>query len=781
MKKLAVFTAILLSNIIWACGFYPYGESVRFSFLNPDNFPYRNYASFYYSSLSFSQSDISGPSGQDNEKLWNQYCKGNIDLDDINRVLEEYSYSDIKPDIQNTFLTYLYNQKDTEAIAYLKFAKNCEYFNTWQDDPWERNESTVIVKRNNLLHKAVSLIERAVHKDIKKRYAFLALRLAFYQKDFHTVNTVYDRYFNVKKTENIVDIWALYFKAIAEKNKALANLYFAKVFAKCPEKRFVSWQYFSSKIPQTEVLKYAENSSERAAVLLLYGIYNPERNLENLKKMYAEDKGSEGLGFLLLREMGKLEDWIFTPYYTLFDPSTRELSYWGGDVSENKSVQQVMERSETDRIYARKVLDFINTVDFSEVKTPEVWKFAKAELLWMTRNYSGSIDQITGLKKILPSASPIHKDLDKLKVLNIFAAQKHGNAVIPEITKETIIKNKTDQPFIFALGRELEYLGNTDDAALLYVCLEGSNREGSSIFYKSVKNRNKTYGDFFSDYFEYFDAVYTPEQLKSFISKIQRLKTDGDPFYRNYHQLKSAQINMLYDLLGTKYIRENQLEPALEIFSKLGEGYFDAQYNVWQREDKEYYTRAGKVFYKNPFYHLRYTPDFMEEKDKIKLSKITITQKLIEYIAKADDPKEKDRDYYYFLVANCYYNMTQYGNAWMMKRYALSSSGNFSIRDDNEEFNAVNKANFYYGKALANAKTQKFRALCLRMQGRCENYRLDYEKDKNIDYLIHSDSYEEDRLQKNRYYKDLGNKYKDQYSDLMSGCDFFASYFKARR
>ncbi|MCT2561519.1 hypothetical protein [Chryseobacterium herbae] len=781
MKKLAVFIAILLSNIIWACGFYPYGESVRFCFLNPAHFPYGNYASFNYSSLGFSQNDAAAPSGEENEKLWNQYCGGNIDLNDINKVLDQYTYSDIKPDPRNTFLTYLHNQKDTEAIEYLKFAKNCEYFNTWQDDPWERNESTVTVKRNNLLQKAISLAGKTVNKDIRKRYAFLALRLAYYQKDFNIINTVYSRYFNVNKTENIVDIWALYFKAIAEENKALANVYFAKVFVKCPEKRFVTWQYFYSKISEKEVLKYAGNASDRAAVLLLYGIYNPERNLENLKKIYAEDKKNEGLGFLLLREMSKLEDWIFTPYYTLFDPSTRELSYWNGDVSESKSVQQVLERSETDREYAQKVLDFIKTVDFSKVKTPEVWTVAKAELLLMTRNYSGSINEIAKLKKILPSESPIHNDLDKLKVLNIFAAQEYGNAVIPEMTKGIILKNKTDKQFIFALGRELEYLGNTDDAALLYVSLEGSSRDWSSVFYKSVKNRNKTYGDFFSDYFDYFDAVYTPAQLKSFINKAQNLSTTGDSFYRNYHQLKPAQINMLYDLLGTKYIRENELQSALDIFSQLGEGYFDAQYNLWQREGKEYDTWAGKVFYRNPFYHLKYTPDFMEEKEKIKLSKITITQKLIEYIRRADDPKEKDQDYYYFLVANCYYNMTQYGNAWMMKRYALSSSGNFSIRDDNEEFNAVNKAKFYYGKALANAKTQKFKALCLRMQGRCENYRLDYEQDKNVDYLVQSDNYEEARLQKNRYYKDLEHHYKDEYSDLMSGCDFFTSYFKARR
>lgn len=117
----------------------------------------------------------------------------------------------------------------------------------------------------------------------------------------------------------------------------------------------------------------------------------------------------------------------------------------------------------------------------------------------------------------------------------------------------------------------------------------------------------------------------------------------------------------------------------------------------------------------------------------------------------------------------------------MMKRYSLSSSGNFSVREDNEEFNTAGLARFYYGKALENAKTEKFKALCLRMQGRCENYRLDYHQEEAIDYFYPEEGYEEARLQKNKYYQDLAGSYGDQYADMMSGCDSFASYFKARR
>lgn len=788
MRKLVIFTTILLSNILLACGFYPYGENVRFSFLNPDYFSYQKYNSFYYSSLSFGDQSYYSDHKMDdsqNEELWRKYCSNKVSIEDITEVLWNYSFSDINPNSANSFLQYLLKTKDIEAVNYLKFAKNCEYFNTWQDDPWERNENTVIVSRTKMLNKGIALATSAKQLQIKKRYAFLAIRLAFYNHDMKQINKVYGQYFSTDRSDDIVDTWALYFKAIAENNQALKNIYFANVFAKCPEKRFVSWQYFDSKVPENEVLNYAKNNTEKANVLLLYGIYNSGKNIDNLKQIYTYNPHSEGLGFLLAREINKLEDWIYTPYYTLFDPSMGSPGYGLESTSESESVQKVLKRSDFDRKYAAEVLEFINSVDISKVNNPDFWKFAKAELLLMTKNYKESLLQISQLENTLSKDLKMRNNLEQIKVLDLFANQDYGNAMILEAAKEIIIKNKTNKRFIFALGRELEYLGNTDDAALLYASLDHSASENdylsnNFVYYKSLKNGNKTYGDYFAESFNYLDAVYTPEELLSFIKKAQRLEEKTDSFSQNF-KLEKSSFQKLYDLLGTKYVRQNKLNLALNAFQKSGEEYYNIQYSLWERNDETSYDYGNVVFDENPFFHLKYTPDFIPEKEQFRLNKISITKKLMEYISKANSPKENDRDYYYFLVANCYYNMSQYGNVWMMRRYSISSSSNFSVREDNEEFNSSHLARFYYGKALENAKTDKFKALCLRMQGRCENNRLDFEQQKNGTYLSYSDSYIDERLEKNEYYQKLRKKYSDQYDDMMSNCDFFTSYFKARR
>ncbi|MBD8080876.1 hypothetical protein [Chryseobacterium caseinilyticum] len=776
MKKLVIFTAILLNSAFSACGFYPYGEDVRFYFLNPENFSYKAYSSFYYSSLSFEQNPKALISNQDNEKLWRKYCSNKVAVEDISLVLENYNLSGIHENSANPFLRYLYSKKDVEAIHYLKFAKNCEYFNTWKDDPWERNENTVTVKRNDLLNKAISLASKSRKVDFKKRYAFLALRLAFYSKDMKSIEKIYRQHFSPNQTNDVIDVWALYFKAISEKNPALKNLYFAKVFAASPEKRFVSFQYFASKVPVTDVLNVAENQTEKANVLLLYGLYNPGKNLENIKQIYAEQPNYDGLSFLLYRELGKLEDWVFTPYYSLFSTDD-DL----GSDSENENVLKILERSGIDRAYAKQVLEFIDSVDLSKVENPHFWKYTRAELLFMTKNYTESLNQIAELEKVLPSEDLLRNNLEIIKTLNLFANQTYGNAKIPDEAKEIIIKNKDNKHFIFAMGRELEYLGNSDDAAFLYASLIRSKDDYNYVYYKSLENSNHTYGTYYNDYFDYLDAVYSPEKVVSFINKIKDLDKNPDSFYRNFYSVNQSEIKSLYDLLGTKYIRQNKLNLALNAFNTLGEDYFNEQYSLWEKDGKAHYFSSGKIFDKNPFYHLKYTPDFIPEKEHFRVNKISVTRKLIEYLNKANNLQEKDRDYYYFLVANCYLNMSQYGNAWMMRRYSVSSAGNYSIREDIEEFNTAGLAKFYYGKALENAQTDKYKALCLRMQGRCENYKYDFISENTSNSYSREDDYEAKRLGKNKYYQNFRNNYSGQYEDMISGCESFKSYFKARR
>ncbi len=200
----------------------------------------------------------------------------------------------------------------------------------------------------------------------------------------------------------------------------------------------------------------------------------------------------------------------------------------------------------------------------------------------------------------------------------------------------------------------------------------------------------------------------------------------------------------MFDLLGTKYIRQNNLEKALKAFKKTDEKYWNDYYSLW--DIKSY---GGNSFDKNPFFGFKHTPDFIEDKESFYLTKTTFTQKLIEYLKKANNPKEKERDYYYFLVANGYKNMTVNGNSWMMRRFRVSLNDVEPFPEDEQEFQKELLAKKYYHLAYKYAKTKKFKALCLWLAE-------DYKKLK--------------QTQKEEYF-DLSNK----------NCYAFEEYFNARK
>lgn len=82
---------------------------------------------------------------------------------------------------------------------------------------------------------------------------------------------------------------------------------------------------------------------------------------------------------MLLREINKIEDWIFTPYYTMFSPSI-QTNYWY-DAESVFSLKNIQKRVAKDRKYASKLEKFIASNDFPKLKNPTLWSIAQAHLL----------------------------------------------------------------------------------------------------------------------------------------------------------------------------------------------------------------------------------------------------------------------------------------------------------------------------------------------------------------------------------------------------------------
>jgi hypothetical protein len=101
--------------------------------------------------------------------------------------------------------------------------------------------------------------------------------------------------------------------------------------------------------------------------------------------------------------------------------------------------------------------------------------------------------------------------------------------------------------------------------------------------------------------------------------------------------------------------------------------------------------------------------------------------------------------------------MTSQGNSWMMRRFTSDSNfdnqGNSSYVDENEYLNGL-LAVKYYKLAYKYAKSEKFKALCLRMMDYTDNgFKADFQRVK---------------------------KEYPAYIEQLSSCDFLSYYFKAR-
>ncbi|MDY0988703.1 hypothetical protein SOM12_14830 [Flavobacterium sp. CFBP9031] len=783
MKNFLVFIAILVSNSIFACGFYPFGEEIRYSFFNPSNFNYYSYSEFNYSYNSF-YPNIDGvyPQGSidENENLWMKYCRSKVSIEAIRSILYDFNEEDINEKSSNEMLLYFYKTKNIEAINYLKFAKTCESLNGMYGDPWEKKEGATMPKRKNLIDKAIKISNKVKDKEIKLRYTFLAIRLAYYNNDLEQIKSLYDTIFKNQKKKDILNYWSLYFRTFAETDKALANFYAAQVFVKAPDKRFMISQVFNSKISLEDVLKYAKNDEERANVYFLAGVKKSDQALFCLEKVYQYYPKFEGLSFLLLREIHKIEDWVFTPYYSLFNPAVSKYDYWSEDA--NNSIKDVLNRVENDRIYAGKVLQFVSNVKLKKINDPILWKLGKSYLSFVTKDNQSCLNEIAIIEKEIPKTGPLYNQIKIIKALALTANQEKGKAVILDAVKPILLENKKNRKFLFAIGRELEYKQNTLDAAFLYSKLNevvtepADYSENNTAVWKTLKNKSNSYRDFYSNYFEYIDVIYSPEQVREIVERIENKREKLDSFSEWKQSYLKKEIPRLYDLIGTKYIRQNNLKLASDYFGKLDideiASYADC---LWEKPN----CKESDMFDVNPFFVLKYTPEFIKQEKSFRLNKRSITEHLISYLKKASNPKEVNKDYYYFLAGNAYYNMTQNGNSWMMRRYNWHHYVDDTPFEDEKEYFQGNLAQQYYLLALKHAKTEKFKALCLRMIGRCEKNKLQYQYPD--DYNSQIENYDDFLLSKNKYYQDLKSKYADDYVDLMSDCSSFEEYFKARR
>lgn len=721
MNKLLVFTTLFLSSLkVSACGYSPYGEDVRYCLFSPKYFNYGEYKSFYYNNYLWGynlmgDNDREGIRFDANILDWYQYTHKNVPIDEIVLFNDNLKRTDIHAYSPNKFLKYLFKNRKYNVITYLTYAKRCEDFsgyNAFTDTTWERDEAAQKQSASKFEKELVAAYMEEKNRYLKRKYAFLCIRQAFYNGNQKLLHTIFTAQFKNSKKDYLY-YWSSYFNSFG----TIANGNFndvAAIFANSPEKTFASQFYFTDKFKLEKALQFAQTPEQVAHLYAYASARIIDKNLYNLKVIYQNKPKFRTLDFLLLREINKIEDWVYTPFYTNYSPSLRG-DYYSESGESKTTTQTLRQRAEKDRLYARQMLDFVSGVDFKKVDNPVLWRAAEIQLLFITRDFDRALAKIAAFDQRSKNEK-ISAEIEKIKALCLIARQPYGKAIILGQVLPILQKNADDDRFVFALGRELEFKGNLLDGIALLSINESNNYEEANldnVEWRGNRLLTSSNLDVFYNYFDYLDFVYPAKDLQLIIDQVRKLPAKDENNFI-YHTLIEDK-NYLADLLGTKYIREEKLDRALLTFRSLGKAYWQENYNAWERGKYDEYS----AFDANPFYTIKHTPDFIPKKEKYFVNKLSITEHLIKYKQMASDPRRNDREYYYFLVANCYLNMTDVGNSWMMRRFSsYSNYPNEYLNEsyiDNLEYRTRVTTREYYKLAYKNAKSEKFKALCLHM------------------------------------------------------------------
>lgn len=788
---IAFIVAFFVSSLtpMQACGVHYFMEgadAVRMCFVKPYLFHKYDYVPFTYTasyfngfggtSLEHFQRDSIHSSVAQNIALWRKRCKNIPSATDTYWALYESEKEIFEEDSENSFIRYLYANKDEEAIEYLKFIQKYASLNNLNvEDPWERNRGYGNLQ-NNLIQAIKDKLTIIKDEDLKQRYAFIAIRISYYSGDVKTLKALYKSHFTNKTEKNILTYWAMYYHAWVLDNDARQNVEAALLLEHASDKLYGIRGLYDHAMPMDSALAVAKNDAERAAVWAFETYRNPAKGLDGLRKSYALNPSATMLSFLLIREINKLEDWILTPYYTDYAPALSRYYWKEGDYEKSLSNENRIKR---DRGYARELLAFVKSIDSSQVENPMAWQVAEAYLYFLVEDYKTALLKLETLQEPLMPEMVLYEQLSILKALANIHLQPYGKAAIPVSIQQLLMEASESKNYklLFAIARELEYKGNTTDAALLLSKINRGDdyyEDGERAFWRSKRNRVSTYWNFYYNYFFYLDAEYSAAQMETLIASIKAKEKSHDGFTLWLYSSLKADEMRLYDLLGTKYIRNNQLKKALVTFEQVDT-------SLWFSDKYPYKTFLNA----NPFYTNFYMEHKKSKADTIVFTKTSITRQLIEYLEKAEDPFNQDRDYYYFLAAQCYFNMTQYGNSWMMHRYYWSNYDINANLEDDEDYYGCRLAQQHYQMAYNFAKGKKFKILCQAMVARCENYRLKNRLNSKrwsspgwswAEYERQLEKLDE----KNSAYNQLMKNNPKDYEELRSNCYAFDQYLATR-
>jgi hypothetical protein len=688
----------------------------------------------------------------DNVGEWKAYFQNKPTDEDIKKVVYEVSADDmqkirnyvekgsssISADLKNNSLVkYWQTNKDLNTIDYLFYAKACEAqageYAGWNEPERDMEKTKWLADAGKKYYN-----EKGSNMTLKIRFAYQAIRMAHYSKQYQKAIQLYDELVAplFTQTESIIRYWALAHKAGALqglKKDAESAYWFAVVFDQCPSRRtssFLSIEIGSDET-WTKALGFCKNEEEKASLYFIRSLQPNSRILNEMKTVYGITPHSEKLSMMLVREINKLENILlnidlsknllfFTSYTTFPDKeATKELT----DLK--NFVAQVQRENKTEK--------------------SELWSLALGYVDYMIGNDKNALSTFAELKKATKN--------DKFKKqIEVFekAIQVSKLQTIDETSEEQIYQavkaTGHEQLKDFMINAFERLYRKQSDFGKAYLC-------------------KKTLNDL-----KYYPELNVVEQMLVLANKPKFTSFEKEyllpRIYESNEKDNQAAKYALLEMKATLLFREDRLKEAVEVYQQIPANH------LYKIENDPFQATMQDCYENCP-----------PSQSAGKYNRMTLAQKML---ALQDAVKQNtvERAKFYFDLGNAYYNISYFGNSWGAIDYFRSSSDMWSYKEGlkNPKDNAyptdaqvnMNKAKYYFdramGEAFSNSNTELAAQSCF-MASKCEQNQ--YYLNPDLDSWGYIDPTYKPELR--TYFTRLKKEYKNTkfYKEAIKECSYF--------
>lgn len=607
LKRSSVFAFAFggMVMVAYACGWYP-DESDFLSFMPPSvvsqpktaHLQFEPTNQFYWTRMAEAQEENALQSTDSNEYEWKKYIGNEVSVAEINQILNKVpatTFDDLLTAItkknkweapdgldSNRMLTWLMQKKNRPALDYLAFAKQTQSISDLEYNPWNPLP-TDTAKALQFLQESLKRYATTKDEFLKSRYAFQAMKAAFYGDQFNTCINLWTSHAQaVQGRCPSLDQRMLSYRAGAmyrSGRKAEAAYLFSKMFDQSNDlygsyQHSLGFVWSKNETPIESVIPFCTNAHERSVVYAMYGMRNAEPfQTAALDKTFSEEPTNPMMDVLLLREINKAElaylqmradiergyyvydGWTGGPLFGLNEETKQS------DLFKKNGVPQPL----------HSLSAYVDRMAKTEkVANPALWKMSAGYLAYMCEEYKTAKYWYMEAARSNPSETI----QDQLKVLNLLYTLRESNSLPmaqePKILEgleqvERLANSNNNYLSIFrnVLRSELPayFVRKNDTLRMLYAYHRFENT------YDDIEETNNQRQKHFSEYSftntgTWMNKYFSQQQLDDLLVMQHN---NGNPLDRWLLKGNKYNERIVRELKGVKYFREFDYEKAYSI------------------------------------------------------------------------------------------------------------------------------------------------------------------------------------------------------------------------